>query len=253
MSIVRSLSLGMTTVITSCISEAERYEKTIYRGNRKLDASGTGHRNQQQKLTKTTPQDEWNRVICMAAETSPPSLKLYTEQLTMLENVPRKEKQFRNFTVNSLRLRGPSGEKIKSDLWGLLVKMREENKQRKAECVKINKEKKPTSQKDEFPDSSEKSISRAISDDEPSCNRNGKSSALELPSEKVVTRAMKKALKKLPNRQLKFKYLRKEVQEILSYRASEGGKKKWKRLLVKCVDSSSNKLVMSGKSVTLTK
>lgn len=230
-----------------------RYEKTIYQGNRKLDASGTGHRNQHQHVAKTTPQDEWNQIICSAEKTSPPSLKVYMEQLTMLENVPRKEKQFRNFTVNSLRLRGPGGEKIKLELWRLLAKAREENKQKKAEYEKSKKHKEPSSEKEEVPDSSEESNSKAISesDNELSCNRNGKSSAPDLPSQKAVTKAMKKVLKKSPSRQLKFKYLRKEVQETLSYKAGKGGKNRWKRLLIRCVDSDSNKLVMSGKSVTL--
>lgn len=240
---------------TSCISEAERYEKTIYRGNRKLDASGTGHRMQHQNVAKITPQDAWNQTICSAAKTSPPSLKPYMEQLTSLENVPRKEKQFRNFTVNSLRLRGPSGEKIKSELWGLLVKAREENKQKQAEHEQAKQQKDPPSEKDGGLDSSKDSNSKAISesDDELSCNRNGKTSAADLPSQKTVTKAMKKALKKSPRRQLKFKYLRKEVQETLSYKAGKGGKKEWKKLLLRCVELDSNKLVMSGKLVTLAK
>jgi len=175
------------------------------------------------------------------------------EQLTSLENVPRKEKQFRNFTVNSLRLRGPSGEKIKSELWVLLVKAREENKQKQAEHKQAKQHKDPPSERDGGLDSFKDSNSKAISesDDELSCNRNVKTSAADLPSQKAVTKAMKKALKKSPRRQLKFKYLRKEVQETLSYKAGKGGKKEWKKLLLRCVELDSNKLVMSGKAVTL--
>jgi len=177
------------------------------------------------------------------------------DNLTGFENVPRKEKQFRNFTVNSLRLRGPGGEKIKSDLWGLLAKAREADKQSKAEHSNINKQKKQPSQKDEVPDSTEKSDSKAISesDDASSCNGTCARSASDLPSEKEATKAMKKALRKASNRQLKFKYLRKEVQKSLAYRAGKDGKKKWKRLLIGCVEADSNKLLMSGKTVTLTK
>lgn len=239
---------------TSCISEAERYEKTIYRGTRKLDETGTGHRQQQQKGKKISPQDAWNQTIQVAAETAPPSLKSYMDQLTMVENVPRKEKQFRNFTVNSLRLKGPGGEIVKGEIWTLLVKVREEEKRRKEEDDKNTNHTEPISQKeDKVPDSSENSKAVSESDDELLKINNNKTSATDLPSEKSVTKAMKKALKKSPNKQLKFKALRKQVQESLSFKAGKVGKKEWKKLLQQCVDANSKKLVIHGKTVALTK
>ena len=65
-----------------------------------------------------------------------------------------------------------------------------------------------------------------------------------LPSEKTVTKAMKKALKKAPNRQLKFKVLRKQVQESLSFEAGKVSKEKWKTLLQRCVDANPKRLRM---------
>jgi len=241
---------------TSCISEAERYEKTIYRGNRKLDESGTGHRDQQQKAKKLSPQDAWNQTIEVAAETAPPSLKSYMDQLTMLENVPRKQKQFCNFTVNSLRLRGPHGEKVKGEIWVLLTKVREEEKKRREENDKNVQQKKPTSQKvEDVSDSSSESETKAVSesDNEHLNNKNDKRTATDLPSVKVVTKAMKKVLKKSSNKQLKFKSLRKQVQESLSFKADKDAKKEWKKLMQLCVDSNPNKMVMDGKTVALTK
>mmetsp|Transcript_4216 Transcript_4216/g.10726 ORF Transcript_4216/g.10726 Transcript_4216/m.10726 type:complete len:296 (-) Transcript_4216:40-927(-) len=246
---------------TSCITEAERYEKTIYRGTRKLDESGTGHGNGQQRGKKLTPQEAWNQTIQIAAETAPSSLKSYMDQLAMLENVPRKEKQFRNFTVNSLRLRGPNGEKAKGDIWALLTKVREDEKRRKEEEDKQKKQQqaKPTPKGEEtvLPDSFETERTNAaisVSDDEPSNTDNSNKDSPpdpDLPSEKAVTKAMKKVLKKAPQKQLKFKYLRKEVQESLSFKAGKNGKKKWKKLLKECVDANPKKLVMDGKIVSL--
>ncbi|KAL7542754.1 hypothetical protein ACHAXR_012822 [Thalassiosira sp. AJA248-18] len=242
---------------TSCISEAERYEKTIYRGTRKLDESGTGHRDQQQqrKTKKLTPQEAWNQTIQVAAETAPPSLKSHMDQLAMLENVPRKEKQFRNFTVNSLRLRGPSGEKAKNDIWALLVKVREDEKKRKEEEDNKKQQSKPAAKKEE---SKPRTASVSEEDDGSSSNsnsnKNSSTTDLPLPSEKTVTKAMKKALKKAPNKQLKFKALRKQVQESLLIKDNKGGKKKeWKKLLQECLDANPKRLVLDGKIVTLTK
>lgn len=82
------------------------------------------------------------------------------DQLAMLENVPRKEKQFRNFTVNSLRLKGPNGEKVKGDIWALLVKVRDDEKQKKEEEESKRKQQqsKPSPEKEEEKDKDRKSV-----------------------------------------------------------------------------------------------
>ena len=237
---------------TTCISEAERYEKSIFRGARKLDESGTGHRTHRQNVKKLSPQEAWQETVQIAAETAPPSVKSYMDQLAMLENVPRKEKPFRNFTVNSLRLKGPHGEQIKSEIWALLVKTREEANSAKKEEEEKKKQPKQIPKEDEVDDSvhSKKTVSDAAvsdSDDEPS-----EDVTIDLPSEKVVTKAMKKVLKKAPNRQLKFKALRKQVQESLLFKVDKSGEKKWKKLLHECVEANPKKLLLDGKNVTLT-
>jgi len=167
----------------------------------------------------------------------------------MLENVPRKQKQFCNFTVNSLRLRGPGGEKIKSELWAHLSKVRDEEKKKKEDEEKKQKQESiEADKKDCVPNSSEKKESKSVSasDDDDSST----SSVPEMPSDKEVTRAMKKVLKKAPNKQLKFKALRKQVQESFS---SQVDKKRWEKLLQECVNGNPKKLVLDGKIITLTK
>lgn len=236
---------------TSCISEAERYEKTIYRGTRKLDDSGTGHRQQQQKGKKLTPQEAWQQTIEIAAESAPSSIKSHMDQLAGLDNVPRKEKQFRNFTVNSLRLRGPSAERIKDEIWKHLSKVREDEKQKKEEAQKKQQPAKVTKKEEK-----EAEEPTSISDDDKSSSNNAKekesSSTTSMPSEKEVTKAVKKALKKAPNKSLKFKALRKSVQETLLIKTkSDSAKKEWKKLLKQCVDANSKKLVVDGKIVSL--
>jgi hypothetical protein len=180
-------------------------------------------------------------------------VKSYMDQLAMLENVPRKEKQFRNFTVNSLRLKGPHGEQVKSEIWALIVKVKEEANNTKKEVGERKEQPKQIPKEDEVDasDRSTKTTSDAAvseSDDEPS-----KDASTDLPSEKAVTKAMKKALKRAPNGQLKFKALRKRVQESLSFEIGKSGKKKWKKLLRECVDANPKKLLLNGKNVTLTK
>ena len=236
---------------TSCISEAERYEKTIYRGARKLDDSGTGHRQQQHKAKKLTPQEAWQQTIEIAAESAPSSIKSYMDQLSGCDNVPRKEKQFRNFTVNSLRLKGPSAEKIKDEIWKHLSKVREDEKQKREEAQK--KQQSSQQPKDAKKEEAEPT---SISDDDKSSNNAAKEdespSSSSMPSEKEVTKAVKNALKKAPNKSLKLKSLRKTVQETLVIKTkSDTAKKEWKKLLKQCVDANSKKLVVDGKIVSL--
>ena len=170
------------------------------------------------------------------------------DQLTTLDNVPRKEKQFRNFTVNSLRLKGPSAERIKDEIWKHLSEVRDEERQKKEEAQK--KQQSSQSAKE-----SKKEAPSSVSDDDKSNNntKEGKSSpASSMPTEKEVTKAVKKALKKAPNKSLKFKALRKTVQEALVIKIkSDSAKKEWKKLLNHCVDTNSKKFIVDGKVISL--
>jgi hypothetical protein len=195
---------------------------------------------------KLSPQETWQETIKIAADRAPPSVKFYLDQLAILENVPRKEKQFRNFTVNSLRLKGPQGEQIKGEIWALLVKTKEEaNIAKKEEEENKNQPKQIPMEKS---DPSKETPDAAISD---SGDEHDK--ATVLPSEKAVTKAMKRVLKKAPNKKLNFKALREKVQESLSFKVGKSGTKEWKKLLRGCVDANKKKMLLDGKIVSLTK
>ena len=180
----------------------------------------------------------------------------------MMENVPRKEKQFRNFTVNSLKLKGGSAEKTKDEIWKHLVKVREDEKQKREEAQKKQQQSSSSSQQAAAKDDTKKeAVPTSVSDDDKSSKEEGSakedkepssSSSSSMPSEKTVTKAVKKALKKAPNKSLNFKALRKQVQEALALKTkSDSAKREWKKLLKQCVDANSKKMVVDGKLVTL--
>jgi cell growth-regulating nucleolar protein len=99
---------------TSCMTESERYEK------KGPSAKSAG---------KVTPQQHWMNAIASAVDSAPAHLRNYVLTMSQLDNVPRKEKQFRNFTANSLNLRGNQRDAIVSDIWNLL---KAENEKRKS-------------------------------------------------------------------------------------------------------------------------
>mmetsp|Transcript_19531 Transcript_19531/g.41030 ORF Transcript_19531/g.41030 Transcript_19531/m.41030 type:complete len:291 (+) Transcript_19531:176-1048(+) len=242
---------------TSCISEAERYEKTVYRGVRKLDQHGNQTRPQMNK--KLTPQEAWNQTIITATESAPPSLKSYMDQLCVHENVPRKEKQFRNFTVNSLRLKGAEGERVKDEIWKLLVKVRDDLKKEREEEETRRKTQSNSLAKNVSSDEADKqeTTPKVTSVSESSDNESAKkipkdeTTALSLPSDKEIMKAAKKALKKAKDNKLKLKSLRKQVQESLLLKSDS--KKIFKKALKKCVESNPKKMVLDGKEVCLVK
>lgn len=73
---------------TTCISEAEKFEKTMYRG-------GGG------KAKKVDPQELWTADIGKAAASATRHRELL-ERLAVYTNVPRKLAKFINFAKNSL-------------------------------------------------------------------------------------------------------------------------------------------------------
>jgi len=232
---------------TSCITEKERYEKTIFRGTRKLDESGTGHRSNQGQ--KVTPQEMWNQTIEIAAENSPQSLQSYMIQLVNMDNVPKNEKKFRNFSSNSLRLtKSPSDEKIKGEIWALLVKAREDIKKKRDDGLASKVSKKqhqhPAKGKKEDPKESD-SKPFSFPDNEVSFS---KKTSATLPSEKKVTKTMRRVLKK--SGKLKFKVLQKQVRKSLALNAD---KKEFKKLCEQVIESNPKKIVMDGKVVSLKK
>lgn len=83
---------------TTCISEAEKYEKTLFKG-------GKGG-----KAGKVDPQEVWTQAVATAAAaTSVPRMKHMLDRLLPYTNVPRKAPKFVNFARNSLGVRDDKG------------------------------------------------------------------------------------------------------------------------------------------------
>lgn len=76
---------------TSCVSEAQKYEGSLYKPK-------------QQKLN---PQEAWMEVVQKASEmasTAPHNVSQHLSRLAELSNIPRNRKKFANFVSNSMRL-----------------------------------------------------------------------------------------------------------------------------------------------------
>lgn len=207
---------------TSCMTEAERYEKTVYKGPKKNDTKGR----------KLTPQEVWMEIINEALSSCPPALTSYLESLSTYDNVPRKEKAFRNFASNSLRLRGGNSASIVDSIWNHLNSIRQEKIKAKEEEKKAEEEKKKDN---------ETCIPVPTT---PKANKTGKE------TKKAVKKAMKKALKKAPTGKLKMKDLRKLVSEKLEAKGEKIDKKDFK-LTIKEVIEGETEIILKGKVVSI--
>lgn len=79
---------------TVCVTEAEKYEKTLYKPKNNI---------------KKNPQEIWNNLIDTATnndniKNAPNQIKQYLSRIKELNNVPRNKKKFINFSKNSLKL-----------------------------------------------------------------------------------------------------------------------------------------------------
>jgi hypothetical protein len=238
---------------TSCISEAERYEKTVFRGVRKSDQNN-GDANQKAGRAHTK-QEKWTQTIQRAAELAPPSLKSYMNQLTMLENIPTKEKQFRNFAVNSLRLK-KSDERITTQIWELLVK------QKRADEANDPTKQRPNREQVVSDSAIRTETKREDTHEEPTklvSDNDDTPSETHFPSDASVKKIMKKALKKASNKKLKFKVLRQTVKDALYQKANDTttselerlGKKQWNAIVERIIRENPDKMKLDGKSVLL--
>ena len=215
---------------TSCITEAERYEKTVYKGPRKNET----------KNRKLTPQEKWMEVIEEALTSAPASLQFYIEQISAMENVPRKEKQFRNFASNSLRLFGKEGETIISSIWKHIseVRLKSIEKSQQQQQQLTNNPPTETLDKEETLQHPKEDTKNPIEN-----KSDGKLDA------KLVKKAMKKTLKKAPKSQMKMKDLRKILLKRLG---SEDVKdKELKKIITQVLDANSKKMKLDGKLISL--
>lgn len=198
--------------------------------------------------------------------------------MVTLDNIPRKEKQFRNFASNSLHLRhGPEGKKTLDAIWGYLNEQRETLKKQRAETEKKAKEQKElqkkkqqekqkqSSSKDEEEDDAsdsdsgdEKSTPAAppaattktanISDGSDAENKTTKINSDDNKTilYKSVKKATKKMLKKAPGHAMKYKSLQKALRETVGV-----DKKKLQEVMDQVVAKESKKFMVEGKQIRL--
>jgi cell growth-regulating nucleolar protein len=88
-----------------CISESEKYEKSLYKAKQKL-----------------SPQESWMKSIELAIDSSseaPKSIQQYLTKLTDFGNIPRNKNKFSNFLKNSFRLQSTA---IIDEIWDWISK-----------------------------------------------------------------------------------------------------------------------------------
>jgi cell growth-regulating nucleolar protein len=219
---------------TSCISEAERYE-----GKSSKPAK------------KRNPQQEWMDIVTSRVATAPPHLRDYMRTMAGLDNIPRKEKQFRNFTANSLMLRGKNSEGIVGEIWQILKAEREKRQAVKEQQQKEQKEKEEEAKRikseEAARESKDKDGSSSEGEEKPKTDENKSDSSID---PKKVHKAMKKVLKKAPNRSMKIKELRKVIGCQLGLPKS--ARKRLKELVLQAPNSSKKTTIkVDGKIITL--
>lgn len=239
---------------TSCLTEAERYEKTVYRGPKKgSDGEDTSERNH--KKRKRNPQEIWNDLIAAAASAATdvdPALRRTLEDLTRLDNVPRKEKQFRNFTANSLRL---TPRDDRTDLvgrtWRYLAEVRELERKRETTTTKSHQaaETEPSTTSlpppPQQPPSLLKKEEKTTAESSKDVSHDDYENIVD--SRKLV-RTMRRILKKAPERRLRLKELRGKVKTKMN--VAKSTKKKLKRMMVKQIQHC-DRMKIDGKVVSL--
>jgi hypothetical protein len=201
---------------------------------------------------------------CASSSSCPPHLRSHMQTMAGLDNIPRKEKQFRNLASNSLGLRGSNGGRIVDEIWRCLKQERERRlavkeaqneggqKQQKQQQQRGTQEEetttvaatqnegKPTSSPAKDADHS--SLAMGI-DSKPS----GSTSTSSKADAKRVKSAAKKALKGAPNRTMKTKELRKLLGKELPVLSKE----RLKELLAETTQSSKGRLKVDGKLISL--
>lgn len=209
---------------TSCVSEAQRYEGKLYKPKA--------------AKSKKNPQEIWTEVVEKAASdisSAPQPLRQFLGNLTGYGNVPRNEKKFINFVKNSLNVRS---DKVTSELWAYLSAA-----QTAAQAA----------QDAELGDSAaavsgSSGVKRKKEEDaEPPAEKKRP----KVPSDGVAGatvdwgRAISKALKAAPGRQMSLKALRKAAAALVSEQIEDLSKGELKAAF-KAALASSKKVSVDG-------
>lgn len=199
---------------TSCITEAERYEKSAAKP----------------KKTKRDPQQEWMDIVEACTSSAPSHLRDHMLTMSSLDNIPRNEKKFVNFASNSLGLRG-SNKRIVDEIWSYLRQERERRITEKEKNALIEKEKKEALEKSIAATKSAENVTDVSIDT------------------KQVKKIARKALKKASNQSMAIKKLRKTI--IKEMGLPKSAKKRLKSILIETANTSKNRIKIDGKLMSL--
>ena len=229
---------------------------------------------------KQSPQEAWMDLLESSVESAPNSIQSHLRRMvTTLDNIPRKEKQFRNFAMNSLNLgRGSQATRVVDEIWKHLSQQREKQKQEReaaavaAEASKTTKkeekhvpkqtnngqltisDKEETRSKPKAAISSDDSDSGAKEDiNTPATTKsdNKKTTANSKKSTyKAVKKATKKMLKKAPGKSMKLKKLQKHLIEM-KCAGDDCSEEELAGLLKRVVSKESKKFQLDGKNIKI--
>lgn len=186
------------------------------------------------------------------SSSNPQLLQSYLNTMAGLDNIPRKEKQFLNFMANSLNLKGGKhGVDICKQLWNILKQEKDRRIMAEKERTQDSLKEKETSEEETSSSSAEQPQPEKDSNTPPPPSKEPTNSAADTsPSnntkdidKKKVHKAMKKALKKAPNRSMKVKDLRKLLWQEYGIQA--------KKTQLQQVMASYKKAKIDGKTISL--
>ena len=198
---------------------------------------------------KMSAQEAWTLLIADGVGTAPPAIRPNLERLAMLDNVPRKEKQFRNFAANSLSMRRSEAEEMAGEIWKHLSQLREEQKKanedgrKKQEAEAEAKASKAEAVKEEAKRG--EGVEGSSSSSSSSESSEGGDSRSE---SRRVSIAMTKLLKEAPRKKMKVSKLGKKVKKELLLKRK---KKEMKVLLKQIIAASKSGMKIDGKRVIL--
>jgi len=216
---------------TSCISEAERYEKSVY----------------QQKKKKRNPQEEWMDIVETCASSAPAHLRNHFNTMATLDNIPRQEKKFVNFASNSLQLRGHN-KKIVDGIWSCLRQEREKRIAERDKQQQAEKEQKELAEKKKQ-EQQEKEKEAAASREKketPKDKNDDKDVSIDA---KRVKKIAKKTLKKAEGKSMAVKAMRKLLWKEMGLPKS--AKKRLKAILLETAKASKDKIIIDGELIRL--
>lgn len=188
-----------------------------------------------------------------AVAAAPIPLRTHLQQIATHDNVPRKEKQFRNFVANSMRLSHQTVDQI----WNFLKQLREKQQQQPTQAAQDSP--KNNSSSSNTPDETKDHPAANVTDAEAVATvtqlENTKATqtcdnkdTTHLPSSNDVKKTMKKLLKKEKDKAMSMKHLRKAV--CAKYKLLPQGRKQIKRMVQQHC-TSGKKFAVEGTTVRL--